>query len=211
MNRIVRAAALASLALLLLVVGSALRPLVVPESPGTEPVLDDIEVGFVQDMAAHHQQALLMVNRLAPDVDPAVAALARQIGSAQRLEIGILQGWLVLAEAPPTNTAPMAWMGGAPAHPHGVPAADGSASMPGMASAAELDALSAARGRDAEILFLQLMHRHHLGGVTMARAADALLVDGPVKQSARAAVQEQGGEIGLLTVMLAERGATALR
>lgn len=211
MNRIVRAAALASLALLLLVVGSALRPLVVPESPGTEPVLDDIEVGFVQDMAAHHQQALLMVNRLAPDVDPAVAALARQIGGAQRLEIGILQGWLVLAEAPPTNTAPMAWMGGAPTHPHGAPAADASAPMPGMASAAELDALSAARGRDAEILFLQLMHRHHLGGVTMARAADALLVDGPVKQSARAAVQEQGGEIGLLTVMLAERGATALR
>lgn len=207
----IRAGALASLAVLLLVVGAALRPVVVPVESVAEPVLSAAEIGFVQDMAEHHQQALAMTLRLAPDVDPAVAALARQIGDTQRVEIGTLLGWLRLADAPPTNPRPMAW-NIAPDHAgHDGSAAEPGASMTGMASMAELDALSAAHGRDAEVVFLQLMLRHHLGGVEMARAADALLVDGPVKQSARAAVQEQGGEIGLLTVMLAERGATALR
>lgn len=79
--------------------------------------------------------------------------------------------------------------------------------MPGMATLAELDALSAAHGRDAEILFLGLMTRHHDGGVAVARAADLLLDDGPVKRIARAMMQEQSKESGLMTLMLAERDA----
>lgn len=55
------------------------------------------------------------------------------------------------------------------------------------------------------MLFLQLMKRHHDGGVAMARAADLLLDDGPVKRSARAMMQEQSKESGLMTMMLAER------
>ncbi len=39
----------------------------------------------------------------------------------------------------------------------------------------------------------------------MARAADLLLDDGPVKRSARAMMQEQSKESGLMTMMLAER------
>ncbi|MGW5076083.1 DUF305 domain-containing protein [Rhodococcus sp. NPDC004095] len=209
MTRLVRALALTSLALLLLVVGAALRPLVVPESPEQGALLSDVEIGFVQDMAAHHQQALAMVNRLAPDVDPAVAALARQIGDTQRIELGTLHGWLTLAEAAPTNTAPMAWMAGASEHHHATPAA-ASGPMPGMASMAELDALSTARSRDAEILFLQLMLRHHVGGATMARAADGLLTGGPVAQTARDMMQSQSQEAGLMGVMLAQRGAQPL-
>lgn len=205
MTGFVRGVALSSLALLLLVVGAALRPLVVPESPVPAAVLDDVEVGFVQDMAAHHQQALAMVGRLAPDVDPAVAALARQIGDAQRIEIGTLQGWLTLTSATPTNPAPMAWAAGSPQHHHGV-AASGTAAMPGMATMAELDALSGAGGRDAEILFLQLMRRHHQGGAEMARTADQLLTEGPVKQVARDMMQEQAKEAGLMALMLVQRG-----
>lgn len=211
MTRLVRALALASLALLLLVVGAALRPLLVPENPGSTPVLGPVEVGFVQDMAAHHQQALSMVHRLPPDVDPAVATLARQIGDTQRIELGMLHGWLVLADATPTNPRPMGWMVGTSAHQHGATTgADVPAAMPGMATAAELDALSAARGRDAEILFLQLMARHHVGGAEMARSADGLLAGGPVKQAARDMMQSQGQEAGLMGVLLAQRGAAPL-
>lgn len=50
--------------------------------------------------------------------------------------------------------------------------AGGDLSMPGMATMAELDALAASRGPDAEILFLQLMERHHRGGIAMGQAAD---------------------------------------
>jgi uncharacterized protein (DUF305 family) len=207
-NIMIRSLALVSLAVLLLVVGAVLRPLVdAPNASG--PVLSDVEVGFVQDMAAHHQQALQMTARLAPDVDPAVITFADRIDSAQRIELGTLVGWLTLTEAAPINPDPMWWWHG-PAHAH----ADGGAvrhgagaSMPGMATLAELDALSAARGREGEVLFLQMMKRHHDGGVAMARAADLLLDDGAVKRLARAMMQEQSKESGLLTMMLAERAA----
>ena len=82
--------------------------------------------------------------------------------------------------------------------------------MPGMASMAELDDLAAARGRDAEILFLQLMLRHHRGGVSMARAADEQLESGPVKEAARGMITAQTQEAGLMVVLLTERGAAPL-
>ncbi len=202
MRRTVQIAGFGSLALLLLVVGAALRPLIVPEVSRVKPVLDAVEIGFVQDMAEHHQQALAMTMRLSPDVDPAVAALARQIGDSQRTEIGILTGWLQLADAPPTNPEPMSGRE-TPGHTHGGAVPD--ESMPGMATTAELDALSAATGRDAEVLFLQLMHLHHLGGIEMAQTADALLASGPVDRMARSMVQEQSQEAGLISILLAER------
>lgn len=205
MTRFVRPFAFASLAVLLLVIGAGLRPLLMSEASVAEPVLGAVEIGFAQDMAAHHQQALQMTARLSGDVDPAVALFARQMGDAQRIEVGTLVGWLRLAEAPPTNPQPMSWHG-ASAHDHGA-AAD---PMPGMATTAELDALGAARGRDAEVLFLQLMQRHHLGGALMAQAADLVLADGPVKQVARDMMQEQSREAGLMTLMLAQRGAQPL-
>ncbi len=40
--------------------------------------------------------------------------------------------------------------------------------MPGMASADELAQLDAARGTEADLMFLELMQRHHSGGAHMA-------------------------------------------
>ncbi|MGK8505880.1 DUF305 domain-containing protein [Nocardia asiatica] len=204
-----RTAALASAAFALLVLGAALRPLVFPENHSTAPILTGVEVGFVQDMTTHHQQALLMVQRLDRSVDPVIARLAEQIDRTQRLEIGTMLGWLRLAEAAPSSAHPMAWMHAA-SHRH--PAAGAQTApaslMPGMASAAELDALAAARGRDAEVLFLQLMFRHHQGGIAMAEAADGLLASGPVKEIARAMIHGQGQETGTMGMLLTQRGAT---
>ncbi|MDO3646834.1 DUF305 domain-containing protein [Nocardia mangyaensis] len=200
-SRTLRAAAFGAAAVFLLVLGAALRPLAFPETATPAPVLTATELGFVQDMTAHHQQALILTERLDPGADPTVRRLADQIADTQRMEIGTLLGWTQLAGAAPTSTQPMAWM---TSHHHGTTPA---ATMPGMATTADLDALFAARGAEAETLFLQLMYRHHAGGVTMARAADAQLTTGPVKQAARAMAQSQSQELGYLGVLLDLRGA----
>ncbi|MFD3508238.1 DUF305 domain-containing protein [Nocardia sp. NPDC058666] len=199
---VLRVAAACATAVFLLALGAAFRPLIWPESATVTPVLTTTELGFVQDMTAHHEQALSLTARLEPGVDPTVRALADQIADAQRMELGTLLGWTQLAGAAPTSPLPGTWMTGS-AHHHSTP----DTPMPGMATMAELDALSAARGPDAETLFLQLMYRHHSGGVTMARAADTLITSGPVKQTARAMAQSQSQEMGYLGMLLAVRGA----
>lgn len=214
-TRWVRTASLAALALILVAAGMLLRPALIPENAAAPPVLTPTEVGFVQDMAAHHQQALFMVQRLDTGVDPAIRGLAQQIADTQRLEIGTLLGWLRLANASPTNPHPMSWMPAAdmPAgHNHSptTTAAGSSPLMAGMATMAELDALSAARGGDAETLFLQLMLRHHTGGVSMAKAADTVVASGAVKEAARAMISAQSQEAGIMTLLLAQRNAQPL-
>ncbi|MFJ4655239.1 DUF305 domain-containing protein [Nocardia sp. NPDC088792] len=212
-HRWTTALALGSLALLLLVLGAAGKPLFISEKHSPTPILTATEIGFVQDMLAHHQQALILVQRLSPDTDPTVRKLAQQIADNQRIEIGMLLGWLRLANAVPTDPHPMAWMDdpgetAMPSHGHQIPSATTNpmTTMPGMASPAELDALSAATGRDAEILFLQLMQRHHYGGVAMAQAADARLTGGQVKLAARDMISTQSQEIGVIGMLLAQRG-----
>lgn len=201
-------------AVLLLVLGAALRPLIVPENHTPARVLNDTEIGFAQDMTAHHQQAVQIVQRLDAGVDPAVLRLARQIDRTQQVEIGTMLGWLRLANASPMPQHPMAWMPHdtdmAAAHHHSPASASAAPAMPGLASQTELDALSAARGRDAEVLFLQLMYRHHQGGITMAQAADRAIPSGPVKEATRGMIVAQSQECGLMGLMLTQRNAQPL-
>ncbi len=200
------AAAAASI-LFLLVLGAALRPLVIADTATAAPVLTPAEIGFVQDMTAHHQQALILVERLAPDVDPTVRRLADRIADAQRLEIGMMLGWLRLAGATPTDPHPMSWI---PAGHHTAAAMTmPGMAMPGMATRADLDALTRARGADAETLFLRLMYRHHQGGVTMAQMFDELSTGGPVEQAARDMISTQSQESGIMGLLMTQRGVTA--
>ncbi|MGV0153091.1 DUF305 domain-containing protein [Rhodococcus sp. GB-02] len=216
-TRSVKAVALVAAALMLLVLGAALRPLLAPENHTQTAVLSETEIGFVHDMATHHQQALFILARLSPDVNPAVTRLAQQIDEVQRTEIGVMLGWLRLADVPPNSRTPMEWMeasasGTGDGHHHPAPTAieTDAEVMPGMATTEELERLGAARGSDAEVLFLQLMERHHRGGIAMALAADALLESGPVKQSARDMINTQSQESGLMALMLGQRGAQPL-
>ncbi|MFC7643697.1 DUF305 domain-containing protein [Streptosporangium lutulentum] len=117
--------------------------------------------------------------------------------------MGWLQQWgLNQASERPT----MAWMAG---HGHGGTAV-ASTTMPGMASMDELKKLREATGEDQEILFLQLMIRHHEGGVQMAQALLKLSNRNDVTTAARHIVQSQTGEIKLMTDMLRQRGAQPL-
>lgn len=199
MNRC--AAGLASV-LLLLFLGAALRPLVIAETTSPAPILTPTEIGFVQDMAGHHQQALILAQRLTADADPVVVRLAGQIADTQRLEIGMMLGWLRLAGATPTNPRPMAWM------PIGHHHAAASTTMPGMATTADLDALGRARGADAEAMFLRLMYRHHQGGVAMAQAFGELSTGGPVAQTARDIISTQSQESGIIGLLMTQRQVT---
>lgn len=214
MRRWLRVASFACGAVLLLVLGAALRPLIVPENHTATPVLNDTEIGFAQDMTAHHQQAVQIVQRLDAGVDPAVLRLARQIDRTQQVEIGTMLGWLRLANASPMPQHPMAWMpphsDTVAAHHHSTASAATDTAMPGLASQSELDALSAARGPAAEILFLQLMYRHHQGGITMAQAADHAIPAGPVKEAARGMLFAQSQECGLMGLLLTQRNAHPL-
>ncbi|MFI6362235.1 DUF305 domain-containing protein [Nocardia sp. NPDC050630] len=203
----IRSAALVSLAVLLLAVGAAIRPLLIADDKPTPPVLTSIEIGFAQDMVAHHSQALLMTQRLDSGVDPTVRALAQQISDTQRTEIGMLLGWLRMARVVTINPQPMAWMHthqpDLTQHQHATATSTAATAdlMPGMATQSELDALAAAHGTDAQALFLQLMQRHHVGGIQMAQAADRQLSSGIVKQAARDMIDTQSREVGLMMLL----------
>ncbi|YCN58155.1 DUF305 domain-containing protein [Rhodococcus erythropolis] len=194
-------------------IGAGLRPYLVPASNPIDVSLSDNEVGFIQDMGAHHQQALFMVERLDLNVDPMVYRLGRQIESAQRSEIGTLQGWLRLVNMPMTNPHPMSWMEFDPkedsvGHQHREATESGErtpVTMPGMASWADLDRLGRSRGLDAEVLFLQLMLRHHTGGVEMARNFIRQTQSGAVQQAVRGMIQDQGQEIAAMSMLLDQR------
>ncbi len=171
-----------------------------PDPDGTTVVLADTDIAFAQQMSVHHQQAITMVEMLGPDVAPDIAGMAAQIRSAQWREIGTLTGWLELAGAPPQQ--PVA--GGA--HDH----ARDHAGMAGMASDEDLTRLRNAQGTEREVLFLQLMIRHHQGGIEMAAAATDTTAVYAVRARAVSMIDGQRQEITLMTVFLDRRGATPL-
>ena len=82
--------------------------------------------------------------------------------------------------------------------------------MPGMASAEELDDLRTAEGVDFDVLFLQLMIRHHQGGRQMAGYAADHAEVAAVATLARSIANSQAAEIETLTDMLTARGGTPL-
>ena len=170
---------------------------------GRAPGDDSPEAGFARDMATHHAQAADMgfLIRDATD-DHRLRALAYDIIVTQTAQRGVLMGWLQQWGLAQASAHPrMQWV---PGHAHGTPA---TGLMPGMASDAELEQLRRASGRAAEILFLQLMIRHHEGGVAMARAILAQSDRDEVVTMARSIESSQAGEIALMTEMLAERRA----
>lgn len=187
------------------------------------PTPSTVDIGFAQDMSEHHDQAILMSRTLAPDVAEDVRGLADRIVATQTVESATMRGWLTWFGEPPTAAEPMAWMasdgdsgrGGDHHEPEDgatMPAhADDGPPMPGMASAEDLRRLSELRGVEAEVLFLQLMIRHHDGGVVMSTAAhNDPRAHSATSQLALSMLGEQGEEIGLMRLMLLDRGAQPL-
>lgn len=175
-----------------------------------------VDIGFAQDMSVHHRQAVQMAS-LARDrsTDPAIRVLAFDIETNQLQQIGQMQGWLSLwnaAALPPGRY--MTWMTDAESMP-GMSHGDGSsaagvATMPGMASPADLEQLRSADGVQFDVLFLQLMLRHHQGGVPMARYAEQHGETVQVRNLAGKMVVSQGAESETMTQLIIQRGAQPL-
>lgn len=209
---------LGAIGLLLLgaVAGVLLR---MPLEKNAEPEPGPVDVGFSQDMTAHHAQAVDMAGvALIASTDNDVRRLAYDILTTQQNQIGRMQAWLQLwGESNQNVDGYMGWMTddhGSASH-HG--GATGEAamsgpmqSMPGMASQEEMTALRQSTGPALDTLFLQLMLRHHQGGVPMLDYAAEHADTTAVRTLAATMAKTQESESQLMTSMLATRNATPL-
>jgi len=213
--RWVRPAVAAGLAVVLLLVGATVGMVLRLPAGQAEP--GPVDIGFAQDMTVHHLQAVTMAAwERDHTTDPELLQLATDVERTQNNQVGQMQGWLSLWDAPqlPIGGRYMAWMTGA-AHGHGAAdaadsAAPGAAAMPGMASAQELAGLRAATGPELDVLFLQLMLRHHQGGAEMLRHGAGNASVPQVRNLAAQMLSSQSSEVDYLTRLLTERGGTPL-
>ena len=177
------------------------------------PAADSVDVGFAQDMSVHHQQAVQMAS-LERDqtTEPVLHQLAFDIETSQLQQIGRMQGWLSLWGHP--RCRPGATWRGWPKRPATrTPRTTPSgavATMPGMASPEQLRALRQATGPQRDVLFLQLMLRHHQGGVSMLSYAAEHATVPEVRNLASQMLRTQTSESDYLRQLLIERGGTPL-
>lgn len=154
------------------------------------------EVNFARAMAAHHGQAvemaLILYNRSDNDE---LRTLALDILLTQQAQIGQMQGWLAIWKLPMHGLEPPLGE-----NPH----------MMGMASQEDINALKIVPIKEAEVSFLQLMIRHHQGGVTMAEMVLKETYQPAVESLAQAVVSAQQSEIEYMTALLAQRDAQPL-
>ena len=180
------------------------------------PATDSAEAGFARDMQVHHAQAIGMAMEIYRKTDDEeLRVLSYDIATGQAGQRGEMFDWLVQWGLPQSGGPMMAWMAaGGGDHEHG--GAEPGASLSdeearaamGMASDAELDALAAASGQDADCLFLELMIRHHEGAVPMADAIIDLSSEPRVLQVAGAISAGQTAEIDAMKSMQQRLGCT---
>jgi uncharacterized protein (DUF305 family) len=212
-----RAIVLGVAALVVLLVGAAVGMLITLASVrSSSPDAASVDVGFAQDMRVHHLQAITMAGiERDKTTDPDLHTLAFDIESTQLAQVGTMSGWLTVWGQPELSDPGkgyMAWMAAA-SHFHNGGAATqsgGVTAMPGMATPEELTKLKSLSGKDLDIFFLQLMLRHHQGGLAMAQYAAEHAGVGYVRNLASKIVSAQQAEVTLMTNMLSARKATPL-
>lgn len=153
------------------------------------PPTSAVDTGFLQDMIDHHEQAVTMASLANGSAsNPVVRHLAREVLIEQRYEIGLMDGYLQardLGRGDPERDV-MGWMG-APA----MPLAD----MPGLATPEQMDELQKADDDAQNLLFLQLMRAHHVGGIDMADYAARHAEDPRVRHLAEVMARVQRSEV----------------
>jgi uncharacterized protein (DUF305 family) len=156
---------------------------------GAERDANDVDVGFLQDMRDHHDQAIQMsfIYLTRPDTAPGLRTVARSILVGQGVDIGRMIQLLRDLDAPESaeTDEAMAWMG------MPIPRDQ----MPGMATEEQVEELGAASGADADRLFVELMTAHHEGGIHMAEFAATEAGDAEVQAMAESLAASQADEI----------------
>ena len=167
----------------------------------TTPGPDSVDVGFLQDMTTHHDQAVEMASIAAENApDSEVRSFAREALVYQRYELGymsaLLEQWGVGA-GEPDRTA-MKWMG------MGSKVGD----MPGMQPDADVAAARTVTGPAADAAFLKMMSAHHRGGLHMAEYAAEQAKDPRVRDLARRIAEQQASELADLQRAAQRLGVT---
>ncbi|WP_434995280.1 DUF305 domain-containing protein [Arthrobacter sp. Ld5] len=176
------------------------------------PDADSADAGFARDMQVHHNQAVEMSMIVRDNVeDETLRSIAYDIALTQQQQAGQMYAWLEEWGLPQSDPQPrMEWMADAGDH-GGMDMGSGAEAgsmltpdglMPGMATEAQLDELRAARGEDAERLYLQLMITHHEAGVDMAAAGAELAETEQVRTLSTKIQSGQQAEINLMQTML---------
>lgn len=139
------------------------------------------DVSYARMMIQHHAQALEMTE-LAPDraESSKIVKLAERIAAAQQPEIKAMQGWLKSHDKAERDDGH--------GHDH--------ATMPGMATQAQLKQLRAADGKAFDQLFLTLMITHHQGAITMSTELKGQGNNIRMEEMADDVVAQQTSEIG---------------
>lgn len=169
------------------------------------PDVSSVDAGFAWDMTTHHTQAVVMANYARDHTDDSrLRLLAYDIETEQQFQIGEMAGWLDTWGLPAVSGRPqMAWMAG-----HGHLASDGL--MPGMATPAEMSKLQTLSGTPLDVYFLQLMIRHHQGGLPMAQYGAEHAASTYVQRLAQSIVAAQSSEIVSMEQLLRQLGGAPL-
>jgi uncharacterized protein (DUF305 family) len=191
-------------AVLALIVGYTIGAL---SSSLSTPGTDSAEAGFARDMSLHHSQAVTMAMIAYPKLtDPDLRQVAYDIATSQQYQRGVMQSWLTQWNLGLNGTGPhMAWM------PPGQRELQSNGLMPGVATDAQLNQLTAATGKQLDILFCQLMLRHHLGGIHMIDGILQLSHDSEVTNLAQTMKANQEAEIDVFATKLKAMGALPLQ
>jgi len=162
----------------------------------SEPGASDVEVGFLQDMRVHHEQAfeIAMTYLDRPDTDRGLRVVARTIVFGQSIEIGRMIELLRSFDAPEAgeDDTAMEWIGMAMSID----------TMPGLATETQLDELASASGNTADRLFVELMTAHHEAGIDMAEFAAENASDDDVQAFADSMAKGQRDDIVEMEVVL---------
>ncbi len=157
-------------------------------APSREEPLEAVDVGFLQDMIDHHEQAIVIANTyLANNADGGAAPYAREVPIFQGFELERMDKWLseaLLSRGAPNRVA-MTWMS------MGTPVSE----MPGMQTPERIAELGAATGREADRLFFEIMSEHHSGGAHMADFAGAYANKGHIREFAEKMAYNQRIEV----------------
>lgn len=168
---------------------------VVGEADSRPPSQTD--VGFAQDMIAHHGQAVQMAQLVDGRLgDSTVETVAREVVIFQQYENGVFDARLREWGQSRSSDATMEWMG------MEMPLEE----MPGIASDAQMSMLRAAEGAELDQMFLTLLGAHHVGGVQMAAFAAENADDSGIAELAAVIARNQRLEINEFSLLMEKLG-----
>jgi uncharacterized protein (DUF305 family) len=171
------------------------------------PGENSVEAGFARDMSVHHAQAVemgMLAYQRATNAE--VRHEGYDIALTQQSQIATMKSWLDMWHVSrASDKAPMSWM------PDGAKELGPDNHMPGMATDAELTRLNTLTGKDFDILFCQLMIRHHLGGIHMVESILKMSDNANVRSLAESIRSGQQTEITIFSNLLTGMGAKPLQ